>query len=283
MGVPYYRFYPADFEADTSHLTLAEDGAYNRLLRLCWLTPGCSLPDDEAWIFRRCRAHTEDDKQAVLTVLNEFFRRENQRVFNPRLNTEFEHVQTRRQTCSKNGQKGGRPKGALKTKEKERSDGLKKEKLKKANQNQNQNHIKKGTNVPKKEQEQFDHFWDLVPRKEAKGRARKAFLSALKKTSFEYLCDGMSRYALDRRGKSKQYTALPASWLNDERWSDERTSTAAETARAAADLATRGMDCGPDYDPSQPLPLVRGTEPRSEADGFSRLGQGVIPLYAKSN
>ena len=32
--LPYFPLYPTDFEADTSHLTLEEDGAYNRLLRL---------------------------------------------------------------------------------------------------------------------------------------------------------------------------------------------------------------------------------------------------------
>lgn len=50
MSLPYFPMFPTDFEAKTSHLTLAEDGAYNRLLRLMWMTPGCSLPDDDAWI-----------------------------------------------------------------------------------------------------------------------------------------------------------------------------------------------------------------------------------------
>ncbi|MCP5097247.1 MAG: YdaU family protein, partial [Chloroflexi bacterium] len=36
MSLPYFPMYPTDFEADTSHLTLEEDGAYNRLLRLMW-------------------------------------------------------------------------------------------------------------------------------------------------------------------------------------------------------------------------------------------------------
>jgi uncharacterized protein YdaU (DUF1376 family) len=53
MSLPYFPMYPSDFEAKTSHLTLLEDGAYNRLLRLCWMTPGCSIPADEAWIMRR--------------------------------------------------------------------------------------------------------------------------------------------------------------------------------------------------------------------------------------
>lgn len=35
MGLPYFPLYVDDYEADTPHLTLEEDGAFSRLLRLC--------------------------------------------------------------------------------------------------------------------------------------------------------------------------------------------------------------------------------------------------------
>ena len=73
MSLPYFPLYPTDFEADTSHLTLAEDGAYNRLLRLMWMTPGCSLPDDDAWILRRMRCTSGEDSAVVLRIIAEFF------------------------------------------------------------------------------------------------------------------------------------------------------------------------------------------------------------------
>lgn len=90
MSLPYFPLYPTDFEADTSHLTLAEDGAYNRLMRLCWMTPGCSLPDDDAWIYRRMRAHCDADKEAISNVLSEFFDRENGRVFSSFMSASLE-------------------------------------------------------------------------------------------------------------------------------------------------------------------------------------------------
>ena len=40
MKVPYFPLYIADYDSKTAHLTLEEDGAYLRLLRLCWRTPG---------------------------------------------------------------------------------------------------------------------------------------------------------------------------------------------------------------------------------------------------
>lgn len=138
MSLPYFRLYPTDFEADTSHLTLAEDGAYNRLLRLCWMTPGCSLPNDEAWIMRRMRVRSDEEKEVVRTILAEFFTVEKQRVSNPRLTREYQHSTERSNSASKNGAKGGRPAKPLKTNETKKAKGSVSVSEKKANQNQNQ-------------------------------------------------------------------------------------------------------------------------------------------------
>lgn len=70
-------------------------------------------------------------------------------------------------------------------------------------------------------QEGFDSFWKIFPRKIGKGTARSAFLKALKKTDLETLLKGAERYAAEREGQDKNYTAHPATWLNGERWTDE--------------------------------------------------------------
>lgn len=128
MSTPYFRFYPTDYEADTAHLTLLEDGAYSRLLRLCWMTPGCSLPDDEGWIFRRLRVRGDDEKQAVRSVLNEFFRKVDGRICNDRLTREHEQAVERKEAASENGKKSAAKKASLKTND-----------FISTNQNQNQN------------------------------------------------------------------------------------------------------------------------------------------------
>ena len=79
MSLPYFPFYPSDFEAKTSHLSLEEDGAYNRLLRLMWMTPGCSLPDDPVWIARRLRVDAATYDRVVAPVIAEFFKRARKR------------------------------------------------------------------------------------------------------------------------------------------------------------------------------------------------------------
>ncbi|MDP2047587.1 MAG: YdaU family protein [Cypionkella sp.] len=73
MSLAYFPLYPDRYEADTAHLSMLEDGAYNRLLRLCWRTPGCKLPNDLPWIMRQMRAVSDADQAATLAVLSEFF------------------------------------------------------------------------------------------------------------------------------------------------------------------------------------------------------------------
>jgi uncharacterized protein YdaU (DUF1376 family) len=108
--------FPSDFEAKTSHLTLIEDGAYNRLLRICWMTAGCSIPIDEAWIMRRVRAHTEAEQEAVRAVLAEYFVCDKGRYSNARLTRVFDEANDAHEKRKNAGAKGGKSK-ALKTKD----------------------------------------------------------------------------------------------------------------------------------------------------------------------
>lgn len=110
MSLPYFPLYPDDFEADTAHLTLAEDGAYNRLLRLCWRTPGCKIPADEVWIFRRMRAHTEADHEVIRTILDEFFSTAAGKMFSRKLLKIYEETNLAHQKRVAAGSKGGRAK-----------------------------------------------------------------------------------------------------------------------------------------------------------------------------
>lgn len=68
-----------DYDAATAHLTPAQDGVYGRLLRLTWRTPGCSLPNDHAWISLHVRAPLSITE----AMLKEFFVRRRRRWFSP--------------------------------------------------------------------------------------------------------------------------------------------------------------------------------------------------------
>jgi len=72
-------------------------------------------------------------------------------------------------------------------------------------------------------EELFNRWYAYYPKKVDKGGGRKAFKSALRKTSFETLLDGAKRYAEceTSKGTPKQFISGPAKWLNGERWLDE--------------------------------------------------------------
>ena len=121
MSLPYFPMYPKDFEAKTSHLTLEEDGAYNRLLRLCWLTPGCSLPDDPAWIARRLRVDAATYDRLVAPLISEFFKRTKGRVWNHTLTEIFQETNEKHARRVEAGKLGGRPLKSSQAKEKTQS------------------------------------------------------------------------------------------------------------------------------------------------------------------
>lgn len=87
--IPYMPLYVERFDVDTSHLSFEEDGAYNRLLRLCWRQSGCSLPDDKAWLTRNLRTDAETFERVVEPVISEFFQRRGGRIWQKRQREEF--------------------------------------------------------------------------------------------------------------------------------------------------------------------------------------------------
>jgi uncharacterized protein YdaU (DUF1376 family) len=68
----WYKLYPADFGADTRHLTLTELGAYQALLNH-YYTKEDPLPADTEDLLRIANARTPNERRAVERVAGEFF------------------------------------------------------------------------------------------------------------------------------------------------------------------------------------------------------------------
>lgn len=67
----------------------------------------------------------------------------------------------------------------------------------------------------------FATFWATYPRRIGKGAALKAWKKALKVATADQILAGAETYAQIRAGDDPQYTAHPATWLNQQRWEDE--------------------------------------------------------------
>lgn len=70
----------------------------------------------------------------------------------------------------------------------------------------------------------FDDFWIAYPRKDGKQPARKAFTKAAKKMGTEFLIRAVVEYRqwCERSGQERQFIPHASTWLNQERWDDER-------------------------------------------------------------
>lgn len=93
-----------------------------------------------------------------------------------------------------------------------------------ANPPDNRRLIPKKTTVKKTNTENtidsdFDSFWSVYPRKEAKGAARKAFAKAIKRTTIDELIRGAEQYR-DDPNREPKFTVQAPRWLNEERWDD---------------------------------------------------------------
>ena len=68
----YYEHHIGDYAEATAHLTFIEDATYSRLIRKYYATEK-PLPIDVKLVQRLINARSKEEKNAVVSVLNEFF------------------------------------------------------------------------------------------------------------------------------------------------------------------------------------------------------------------
>lgn len=114
MSLAYFPFYAERYEADTAHLSMLEDGAYNRLLRLCWRSPGCKIPDDKPWVYRQMRVTSDAERAAIDTVLAEYFTRGRGKLWSAKLLKVYVQVSVAHLRKSEAGKQGAAAKALKK-------------------------------------------------------------------------------------------------------------------------------------------------------------------------
>jgi uncharacterized protein YdaU (DUF1376 family) len=105
--VKFYKRFPGDIQIKTGGLTLAEFGAYDRLLDHYYATEEPIAPDE---VYSITRALTKVDREAVDKVLRKFFDREALGYTQQRADEMIAEAQPKIEAARTNGLKGGRPK-----------------------------------------------------------------------------------------------------------------------------------------------------------------------------
>ena len=71
----------------------------------------------------------------------------------------------------------------------------------------------------------FVCFWKEYPRKIGKRAAEKAYVAALKRADATAIMTGLALFVKHAANLEPQFIPHPATWLNQDRWLDERTET----------------------------------------------------------
>lgn len=104
----FYKHHIGDYDADTSHLSWTEDAAYRRLLCLYYRREQ-PIPSDVAQACRLVRATSKPERDAVETVLREFFQPGPDGWRHKRCDEEIESAAKKSTANRTNGKGGGRP------------------------------------------------------------------------------------------------------------------------------------------------------------------------------
>ncbi len=105
----YYKRHIGDYAAATRHLSLLEHGVYCMLLDV-YYTSERALPADVKAVQRLVGAKSRDEREAVETVLREFFEQHADGWHKTRCDEEIHHKQAKAETNQALGRLGGRPK-----------------------------------------------------------------------------------------------------------------------------------------------------------------------------
>lgn len=99
----YYEHHIGDYAQATAHLSFVEDSAYSRLIRKYYAEEKC-LPVDVKAVQRLAGARTKEEREAVVTVLNEFFTLEEDGWHNRRCDIEVSRYQEKQDKAKRSAE-----------------------------------------------------------------------------------------------------------------------------------------------------------------------------------
>ncbi len=254
-GLPWYAHSIAAYEKNTDHLSMLQHGAY-RLLLDRYYKMAAPIPANLEQVHRICRAVADDERAAVVSVLDEFFVLGEDGWHNERADQELARMLEisgkRRDSAKKSHASRASAEATA------HANGSAKA-VANAGANANTLNIEHRTDIsslrsgdgnaqkpdllgqvkePTKaskagEPPGFSEFYDAFPLKKGRPGAAKAYAAALKRTTAWVLLAAAKSYAIARRGEDPKFTKWPQGWLSDDRWRDEPAGSGATSLNAA--------------------------------------------------
>ena len=233
-ALPYLPLFPADYLADTQHLTTEQHGAYFLLLMNYWQT-GKPLDNSNERLATVARLSNIRWK-SVRPSLIPFFQIDSENQWwHGRVEFELARVLKKSEKSSYAGKESARKRRNKEIEAFEREKGLNhstdvenalngRSHSVQPKLNQAEAEAEAHTEADKNKrlvQTKFEQFWKIYPRRDGKKKAAISFEKALKVATIEVILEGIEKY-VNGAIQNGQIPAMPATWLNGERWNDER-------------------------------------------------------------
>ena len=209
----YYQHNIADYRKDTTHLTLLEHGCYRQLLDQFYLDEK-PLPLEEDKLFRLFNARTDDEKNAIKNVLNDFWTKTEDGYVQGRSKTGIELYKDRLDIASKSAKKRW-DKGSMPTQCQPNANPL-----------LTTNHKPITNNLITTNQytsKDFDVFWQAYPKKKKKEDARKAWNTTRPNIEDVLKALEWQKQSPEWFKQGGQFIPYPASWIRSHSWEDEKS------------------------------------------------------------
>lgn len=232
------------FLRDTQHLSADEIGAYLLILMAMWSREGCDYPDDDHRLARLCRVSLRLWKSRIGPVIRPLFRVADGALISKRLRKEAAYVerQCSAQSARKTGENSDKPLNdneappSADTTVDEPADVSPDHPSQQPNIKKRETYVSlarsddeelEDTPLPKavKSPSRFDDFWQAYPHRNGVKKGRKPaevkFAAAVKRgVKAEAIIAG-AKAAHAHPDVVRGYARDPATWLQQEGWSDE--------------------------------------------------------------
>lgn len=226
---PWMPLYVGDYLKDTAELTLAEHGAYLRLILFYWNNGG-AITSDLSKIYRATGAISQDEQKNIASILNVYFEQKDGSFFHKRIDKELEKTAKIKEVRSKAGRKGGRLSGKSRRSKNEANDKANDKQTSEQNRTISQppspsplsSESKITPLSPPRGVERFDAFWDLYPSKVGKKPCQEVWRKrGLDKVASEIMA-GLALWVESAKWQKDggQFIPNPLTFLNQERWRD---------------------------------------------------------------
>jgi uncharacterized protein YdaU (DUF1376 family) len=226
----HFRFHIGDYRGATAHLTNEEDLTYRRLIEMYYDREG-PLPLETQWVSKRVRVPVEMVEQ----MLSEYFVATNDGWRHPRCDQDIADYHTQVEKNRTNGKLGGRPRkvrsngnplglsnNPLATHSQPTGNPLESQPV---TSNQNPTTVNQGRGATPYSGG-FEVWWKVYPRRVGKGEAFKAWKKGA--------TSSLTRHAIMKATaelaavtKDVKFVPNPATWLNQRRWEDDQSHSAA--------------------------------------------------------